>query len=129
MAKWKEKKLRLKDRHGWKSKPGYGICVLDRGAIRFDYPADWNVSADEDSLKVRDRPEPDDNCVLAVSHMHLPAEPADRVPLRQLVQVSVDTDGRGVLERKRVVDLPGADGVGVAWGEVRRVDPQATREA
>ena len=73
-------KLRLKDKHTWKSKPGYSICVLDRGAIRFDYPIDWNVSADEDSLKVRDKPEPDDNCVLAVSHMHLPPEPADREP-------------------------------------------------
>ena len=43
MAQWKEKHLRLKDRHGWKSKPGYGICVLDRGAIRFDYPA-WQAA-------------------------------------------------------------------------------------
>lgn len=129
MAHWKQKNLRLKDKHTWKSKPGYAICVLDRGAIRFDYPVGWKVDADEDSLKVRDKPEPDDNCVLAVSHMHLPADPADRVPLRHLVQVSVDNDQRGVLERKDIVELAREDGIEIAWGEVRFMDPKEKREA
>lgn len=129
MAHWKKKSLRLKDKHGWKSKPGYGICVLDRGAIRFDYPVKWKVSADEDSLKIRDRDEPDDNCILAVSHMHLPPEAADQVPLRFLIQVSVDNDERGVLEKKDIVEVSREDGVEIAWGEVLFVDPKEKREA
>jgi hypothetical protein len=48
---WKKQSLRLKDRHGWKSRPGYAICVLDRGAIRFDYPDGWDVSADSGQVK------------------------------------------------------------------------------
>jgi hypothetical protein len=31
---WNKKSLRLKEKHGWKSKPGHAICVIDRGAIR-----------------------------------------------------------------------------------------------
>ena len=76
MAEWKKKDLRLEpNTYGWKSNPRLWHLRLDRRAIRFDYPVDWKVSADEDSLKVRDQPEPDDNCVLAVSHMHLPPDP------------------------------------------------------
>src|SRR5205085_8892802 len=90
-VEWKKRKLRLKDRHGWKAKPGYQICVIIRGAIRYDYPAGWLVSIDEDSLKVRDQPHPQDNCVLAVSQMHLP-DVADQVPIRELVKGTLGGD-------------------------------------
>src|SRR5438270_7171844 len=99
---WSKQTLRLKDRHGWKSKPGYAICAIDRGAIRFDYPQGWDVSADSDSLKIRDLPEPNDNCVLAVSQMHLPRELADQVPVDQLVLASMQNDPRDVRERGEV---------------------------
>src|SRR5579871_1888078 len=95
---WKKQSLRLKDRHGWKSRPGYAICVLDRGAVRLDYPGEWKVSADGGQVNIRDRPEPDDNCVLAVSRMHLPPELADQVPLRELLKGSMRNDERKVVE-------------------------------
>lgn len=126
---WTRKNLRLKDRHGWKSKPGYAICAMDRGAIRFDYPAGWHISVDSDSLKVRDLPEPDDNCVLAVSQMHLPPMAADQVPIRELVQMSLDQDRRDILERKNALELPRSDGIELAFGEVRYMDAAQKRQA
>jgi hypothetical protein len=128
-GEWTKQTLRLKDRHGWKAKPGYAICAIDRGAIRFEYPQGWDVSADSDSLKVRDRPEPDDNCVLAVSQMHLPRELADQVPLRQLIAASMDNDPRDVHGRKEVQEIPREDGIELAYGEIRFVDTTEKREA
>lgn len=128
-GEWTKQTLRLKDRHGWKAKPGYAICAIDRGAIRFDYPQGWDVSADSDSLKVRDYPEPDDNCVLAVSQMHLPRELADQVPLRQLVAASMDNDPRDIRGRGDILEIPREDGIELAVGEIRYVDPKEKREA
>lgn len=76
---WNKKSLRLKEKHGWKSRPGHAICVIDRGAIRFDYPARWNVRVEDIQIHVRDRPQPDDNCVLSVSRKHIPTELADQL--------------------------------------------------
>lgn len=128
-SKWQKRQLRLKEKHGWKARPGNNICALNRGAIRFEYPAGWKVDVDDDSLKIRDLPEPDDNCVLAVSQMHLPVDVADRVPLRELVQMSIVHDERDVLECKEVVEIPREDDVEIAYGEVRHLDPKEKREA
>ena len=87
---WLKKDLPLKERHGWKSTPGYNICAINRGAIRFEYPEGWNLTADSDSLKIRDLPAPDDNCVLKVSQMHLPLPIADQVPLQEFVRISME---------------------------------------
>src|SRR5258706_15964316 len=108
---WKKESLRLKDKHTWKSKPGHAICAIGRGAIRFDYPSSWIVSADSDSLKVRDQPEPNDCCVLAVSQMHVPRHLADQFPIRQVVEGCTsgeeeEKDEGEVLERKDAVEGP-----------------------
>jgi hypothetical protein len=126
---WKKQSLRLKDRHGWKARPGFVICVIDRGAIRFDYPEGWDVSADSGQLNVRDRPEPDDNCVLAVSQMHLPRALADRVPVSELVLKSVQIDDRDILERKEIVEVAREDGVELAYVEIRHMDAKEKRQA
>jgi hypothetical protein len=125
---WKKESLRLKDRHGWKAKPGHSVCAIDRGAIRFDYPSAWLVSADSDSLKIRDLPEPNDNCILAVSQLRLPRELADQVAVRELVLGCKDDEDYEVLERKGVVEVPREDGVELAYSEVRHVDPKERRE-
>jgi hypothetical protein len=59
--RWNKKSLRLKEKDGWKSKLGHTICVIDRGAIN-----------------VRDCPQPNDNCLLSVSRMHIPTAVADQ---------------------------------------------------
>ena len=38
------KSFRLKERHNSNTKPGNLICVIDRGAVRFDYPGDWDLA-------------------------------------------------------------------------------------
>jgi hypothetical protein len=128
-GEWTKRSLPLKDRHTWKAKPGYSICAMDRGAIRFDYPQGWDVSADSDSLKVRDRPEPDDNCVLGVSQLHLPREIADQVPLRELITASLENDPRDVRELYKIVNVPREDDTEVVYGEIRFVDPNEKRDA
>lgn len=128
-SEWKKQNLGLKPGHRWKATPGYHICAINSGAIRFEYPIGWNVAPDSDSLKLRDRPEPDDNCVLAVSQMHLPTEIAELVPVAELVRVSTANDDRDVRERKEIVELQRADGVELASVEVRYFDPKEEREA
>jgi hypothetical protein len=126
---WKKKTLRLKDRHGWKARPGHAICAIDRGAIRFDYPDGWHVSADSGQVNVRDRPEPDDNCCLAVSQMHLPPALADQVPIRELVLGSTQGDDRDILERKEIIEVAREDGVELAYTEIRHMDAKEHKEA
>ena len=119
---YRKKTLRLKEKHGWKSRPGYCVCVLDRGAIRFDFPCDWKLSTDDDAVRVRDKAQPDDNCVLAVSRMFLPSEAAI-VPLAEMVRITVETDEeRKFIHRKEAVDTTREDGVEIAWQEARYLD-------
>jgi hypothetical protein len=119
--------LRLKEKHGWKTKAGYCACVLDRGAIRFDFPCDWKVSTEEDAVRIRDRAKPDDNCVLAISRMHLPPVAAE-VPLGEMVAGVLESEGRQFLDRKAVVESSRGDGVEVAWQEGRYLDDKVNRE-
>jgi hypothetical protein len=128
--KFHTKTLRLKERHGWKTKPGNVICVIDRGAVRFDYPAGWDLTIDEGQVNVRDRPKPDDDCVLSVSHMEIPAELADQVPVRELVQgvMPVEEDGE-IVERKSAEDMPRNDGIELAYAENRYIERKEQRLA
>jgi hypothetical protein len=126
---FRSKKLKLKKHHGWKSKPGNVICVIDRGAIRFDYPEAWDLTVDEGQINIRDRPKPDDNCVLSVSRMYLPAELADQVPLRDLVQTALLEDEGETLERKLALDVPRQDGIELAYIESRYLEKNERREA
>lgn len=124
---WKKSTFTLKEDHGWKAPPGFGIIVIERGAIRFNYPEGWLVNVDDDSLKVRDCPEPGDNCVIAVSRMRLPLELADQVPVRQLVDMSGHNPELDVLEQKKAVDAS-RDGVEMAYSECRHMDKKEQRE-
>jgi hypothetical protein len=128
--RWNKKSFRLKEKHGWKSKPGQAICVIDRGAIRFDYPAGWNVSVEDIQINVRDRPHPDDNCVLSVSRMHIPTELADQLPVSELAHGATSTDEEGeLLETKMVAPGLRADGVELAYTETRYMERKEKKEA
>ncbi len=126
MPEWKT--YRLNEKHGWKSKPGYVICVLDRGAIRFDFPKGWEVSQDSDCVRIRDHPHPKENCVFGVSNMALLPAVAWEVPLREMVEASDLEEGHTVLESKPVVESTRADGVEIAWREIRYEDPKEKRD-
>jgi hypothetical protein len=123
------RKLKLKNHHHWKARPGNVICVIDRGAIRFDYPENWDLTVDEGQINIRDRPKPDDNCVLSVSRMHLPVELADQVPLRDLVETALQEDQGETLERKPAAEIARDDDVELASIESRYTEKNEQREA
>src|SRR5579864_717465 len=80
-------KLRLKDNHTWKSKPGYSICAIDRGLVRFDFPSHWVVEPEGGAVHLHDRPPSVESCDLGVSIFPLPEEQVREVPLdKMLVQ-------------------------------------------
>ncbi len=119
-GKWKKTVLRLAGNHGWKAKPGYKIFVADRGAVRFDYPADWVVIPGDDSIRFHDRKPPDDNVVLQLSVIHLPPITVDwsELPLeRMLREAVVEKDERGVLSKGEIVCVKRPD-LELAWTEV-----------
>jgi hypothetical protein len=128
MSEPENKTLRMDPRHGWRARPGCKIFVADRGAVRFDYPQDWIVTFDEDSVKLHDREPPDDECCLGVSYLRVPAIDWSGLPLRTLLQGSCRGDERsigtfGPVTETRRVDLE------VAWHEMSFVDPAQKREA
>lgn len=125
----RSKKLKLKRHHHWEAKPGNVICVIDRGAIRFDYPENWDLTVDEGQINIRDRPKPDDNCVLSVSRMYLPAELADQVPLRDLIEKALQEDEGQTLERKPAAEIARVDGIELAYIESRYIEKNERREA
>jgi len=137
VAKWRyEKTQRMKPGHGWKAKPGYQIIVADRGAVRFDVPRTWifkletNEKTGLTTMTLHNRPEPDDDCRLQVTHMYLPqgydwssvswpelleqavTEPAESEPLGR---------SPAIHEQRRDLEL--------AWTETRYLDAREHREA
>ncbi len=72
MAKWKGDRLKLAKDHAWRAKPGYQIVVLDRGAVRFDVPQGWVIGPGEGAVELRDRPSPDDLCLIQASVLYAP---------------------------------------------------------
>ncbi|MGH9767292.1 MAG: hypothetical protein ACREAB_07640 [Blastocatellia bacterium] len=76
MAKWPKKSVKLKKNHGWRGKPGYNVFVMDRGAVRFNFPLDWIIQPgtgnEMGTIKIHDREPPDDESLLDVSYMRLP---------------------------------------------------------
>ena len=119
--------LKLKPNHKWKSKPGYSICVIDRGAVRFDYPSDWVVKPDEGSLHLHDQEPCVESCDLGVSIF--------RVPMAAVRDLNMDDMLRGTLagerepyeqsETRRIV----RGGLEIVWLEQRYVDKEYGRDA
>lgn len=128
MAKWKKQKLKLQDNHGWDAPPGYRIFVADRGAVRFNFPQEWTIKPDSDSVKLYDKEPPADDCVLAVSYLTLPPIDWTGLPLSQLVQVVLDEDSRDVLRKGQITSLA-RQKLELAWAEVYFVDPNEHRGA
>jgi hypothetical protein len=128
MAKWKKKTLKLKDTHGWKARPGCRIFVVDKGAVRFDFPMHWIVEPRSDCVQFHDRPPPDDDCRLAVSHQRLPAIDWSGAPLADMLRQVVDADPRQLTPTMDVVTLRRPD-LHLVWTEGEFVDSQEQRLA
>ena len=119
--------MRLKPQHTWKSKPGYSICVLDRGVVRFDYPSHWVVKPEGGSLHLHDQEPCLESCDLGVSIFHISAEQLRGFPLDDTLRNSVRTEQKPYQESAiRHIDRPDMD---IAWLEQRYMDAQYQRDA
>ena len=119
--------LQLKANHKWKSKPGYSICVIDRGAVRFDYPADWVVRPGDNSLHLHDEEPSNESCDMGVSVFHLPPGLAAGVALEEMLRESLKTD-RDAYEESAVHSIS-RDGIDIIWIEQKYRDPDSGRDA
>lgn len=95
--------------HRWSARPGHRILVLDRGAVRLEYPDTWVVRPAEDCIRVYDKAPPDDDCVLAVSYLRLSlGVDWSRLPVSRLLAPALESDPRPfhrqdpVLEESRI---------------------------
>jgi hypothetical protein len=102
--------------------------VADRGAVRFDYPQDWILAPDEDSVKLYDKEPPDDSSQLAISYLRLPPVDWSGLPVAALVEAGMQGDERpidtwGPIRKAQRGDLE------LAWREVSFLDPVERRKA
>src|SRR5262245_24808625 len=101
---WHKRTMMMPPDHAWTSRPGCKILVLDRGAVRIDYPQEWSVRPASDCMEVHDKPPPDDNCRLAISYLRL--EPIDWSGLRlaSLIEQGELADTRHIISRADIVE-------------------------
>lgn len=120
-------KLRLKDNHTWKSKPGYSICVLDRGLVRFDYPSDWIVKPDESAVHLHDQEPSVESCDLGVSIFRVPPELVQELSLDETLRDTLGDD-RKPYQQSETHHITRGD-LEIAWLEQRYIDPEYKRDA
>lgn len=124
-SNWTKQTLRLKDNHGWKSKPGYRIFVADRGAVRFDFPDVWFIRpADDGTIHLHDREPPDDNVRLSLTVIYL-RDDVDWSGLK-LTTVLKEITSKGEREYGPVIEVkhPRHE---VMWSETEYPDPELDR--
>lgn len=120
-------KLKLKDRHTWKSKPGYSICVIDRGLVRFDYPSKWIVEPEEGAVHLHDRPPSVESCDLGVSIFRVPIEHVHELDLDDALRNALGTDRKPYRESEiRHIERGDLD---ISWIEQRYMDTDYNRDA
>ena len=127
MARYRSERRRLLPNHGWRAQPDHKILVLDRGAVRLEYPRGWHVVPAEDCIKVHDRKPPADECVLAISYHRWPAIARD-LSVAALVHIAMDGCEQPAIAVEPVVEETRMDLV-LAWGERRHLDARENREA
>ena len=75
---------RLLPGHTWSTRAGCKTIVLDRGAVQFDYPRNWNAEPGAGSVALFDRTPPKGNR-FEVSCMRLPPVDWSGLPVADLV--------------------------------------------
>ena len=128
MSPLKPKKLRLSTGHGWRAQANHKILVLDRGAVRLEYPETWVVELTDDCVKIHDRPLPDDDCVVGVSYHRWPAVVGNKLTVGTLVREALADDERSFVEVDPIQEGTRID-IALAWGQGRFIDARVNREA
>ena len=120
-------KLKLKKNHTWKSKPGYSICVIDRGLVRFDYPSSWIVEPEDGAVHLHDRPPSVESCDLGVSVFRLPPEAVQELNIDEMLLGSLGND-RKPYQQSEIHRVTRPD-LEVSWLEQRYTDDEYKRDA
>ncbi len=130
MAKKSQKQtFRLAKEHAWRARPGHKIVVLDRGAVRFDIPQGWVLEFGEGAVELRDRPSPDDNCLLQATVLPVPTDiDWSPLPLAPLLEDATAGGEQEVIAREPIEHAE-RSGLELVWRETRYVDPGEHREA
>ena len=119
--------LKLKGNHTWKSKPGYSICVLDRGLVRFDYPSNWIVEPEDGAVHLHDRPPSIESCDLGVSIFRVPAADVLKLSLDDMLRNTLGNE-RTPYEQSEIHHITRGD-LEIAWLEQRYTDAEYKRDA
>ena len=119
--------FKLKDNHTWKSKPGFSICVLDRGMVRFDYPSSWTVEPGEGAVHLHDRPPSVESCDLGVSIFRMPEEFVRELSLDETLRETLDSE-RNVYQQSEIHHITRGD-LDIAWLEQKYTDAEYKRDA
>jgi hypothetical protein len=120
-------KFKLKDNHTWKSKPGYSICVLDRGVVRFDYPSTWILETKDGAVLLHDREPSIESCDLGVSIFRMPAEMIAELSLEDMLLNSLGSE-RKPYQQSEIRHVQRGD-LEIAWLEQRYVESGQNRDA
>ena len=120
-------KLKLKDKHTWKSKPGYSICVIERGLVRFDYPSGWIVEPEEGAVYLHDRPPSVESCDLGVSIFRVPAVQVRELSLDDTLRQTLG-DERKPYQESEIHHISRGD-LEIAWLEQRYIEAEHKRDA
>jgi hypothetical protein len=120
-------RFKLKDNHTWKSKPGYSICVIDRGVARFDYPSHWIVEPGDGAVHLHDQPPSVESCDLGVSLLRFPMEHVQDLPLDQTLRESLDRD-RQPYQQSEIQHITRPD-LEICWLEQRYREQEQKRDA
>ena len=120
-------RFKLKDNHTWKSKPGYSICLIDRGLVRFDYPSNWIVEPEEGAVHLHDRPPSVESCDLGVSIFRLPAEQLREFSLEETLRNTLDNE-RAPYQQSDIHNIARGD-LEIVWLEQRYIDAEYKRDA
>jgi hypothetical protein len=120
-------KHKLKTNHTWKSNPGYSICVIDRGLVRFDYPSDWIVEPEEGAVHLHDRPPSVESCDLGVSIFRVPAAHVWELSLDDTLRDSLGDD-RKTYQQSEILHMAHGD-LEIAWLEQKYIDTDYKRDA
>lgn len=122
------KSLELDKNHTWRARPGYKICVLDRGAVRFDFPAHWIAEPKDGAMMLHDRKPSVESCDLGVSVFHFSAEELEGYDVKALLErVSTEPD-RPVETQSEVREIDRGD-TRIYWLEQTYTNKEYNRAA
>ncbi len=108
---------RLAAHHGWRAAPGCSIFVVDRGAVRFDYPSAWALVPGEGNVSLYDAEPPDDNSRLTVSYIALPPVDWKGLSLEHVLDAATRDSARQEEARGAIVTIARGD-LEIAWRDI-----------